>query len=152
VHGYLKVESFSGENDHFYRLKEVVLKKNKKEKSFRVESVTEKGERLLLKLDGIDTREEAKLYANYEVWVPRSQASTLEQDEYYAADIVGCNLYYSGREVGKIISICEGPQADLLEVGTADGRTRMVPFIDEYVGIVDTDRKTIELRTGWILE
>ncbi|HEB10246.1 MAG TPA: 16S rRNA processing protein RimM, partial [Spirochaetales bacterium] len=91
VKGNLRVKSFSGETNHFSRLKKVYIKKGDRFIPYRVKSVGGSHSSLLLKLENIDTREEALRLRGEVLWVDRSVASPLKQGEYYYADLSRCN-------------------------------------------------------------
>ena len=55
VKGDIKVSSYSGETGHFFRLKEVFLKKGAVQKHFDVERVQELNGDILLKLRTLDS-------------------------------------------------------------------------------------------------
>jgi 16S rRNA processing protein RimM len=48
--------------------------------------------------------------------------------------------------------VCEGGASELLEVELSDGRTVLVPFVEEYIGRVDLTAHTVELLVDWVLE
>lgn len=153
VRGYLKVRSFSGELEHFYGLKEIVLKKGESSRRFDVEAIRPNGDQLLMKLGGIDTPEEGKLFANWEIWVPRECGSSLQENEFYHADLNGCRLMLDGAAIGTVRSLIEGGGGDLLEVTLAEqGESKLIPFHAEFIGPIDIEKKEIELLKGWILD
>ncbi len=177
--GKVKVESTSGETQHFFMLTDVTLRKGEKEIRQRIESVENGTSYLLVKFKGIDTPEQAKAFMLWEIAVPRSMACPLRANEYYAEDLKGCTLlYYGGAqtetadlplEAGVVTGVLEGGNGDLLEVAVAESvntvdiradkkedaqkkRTALVPFKKEFIGAVDIEHGTIQLMHLWILE
>jgi 16S rRNA processing protein RimM len=152
VRGHLKVKSLSGETDHLLGLERVTLAKGEIERQFRVEDVTVSGPDVLMKLGGVDSPEEARKFSSWEVRVPREFAARIEEGDYYIADLVRCRIVKDGRTLGSVRSVCEGAQADLLEIEGEDGKLHLVPFMDRFVGTVDLERQEIELKAEWLLE
>lgn len=150
--GRLKVESYSGETAHFLTLAEAHVTKGAMERTFVVEQAEPFGRFVLLKLKGIDSPEEARRYSNCELHASRANAASLAEGEYYYADLCECAVVRNGRDLGRIRTVCEGGASDLLEVEVPSGRRYLVPFIDEFVGEVDLERRTVELRADWLLE
>lgn len=150
VKGFMKVFSTSGECKHFRELKSVTLEKDGNRKVFNVEGVKGAGNNLLMKLEGVDTPEEARKWSGFEIVVSRDAALPLEEGEFYISDIWGCAVYKDGVELGEVVSVIEGTQAELLEIKTRDGLF-LVPFLDEYIGAVDTGAGRIELKADWLL-
>lgn len=149
--GYMKVTVFSGDFDHFSTLSEITLQRQERSRQCVIQQVQENGNEVLVKIQGIDSPEDARVYNGWEIWVDRSMAAPLGEQEYYWADLHGCELVYDGSSVGEVVAMIEGPQADLFEVRKSDGTLCYVPFLDEYVGKVDVSAGRIELRVDWIL-
>ncbi len=145
VKGYLKVHSFSGFTEHFFKLKEIVLRKNKREKAFIVEKVKRSGNSVLFKLKDIDTPEEGKMYSGWEIWVDEAYGVPLGPEEYYIRDMIGCDVIFCNRSVGTVREVMDNNANDLLEVESVNG-SFIVPFMKEFIGAVDVEKGTIELK------
>jgi len=158
VKGFVKIISFSGENDHFYKLEEVILKNNRIQEKKRIEEVFLRENDLIIKFEGIHTPEEAKKYTNWEIWVPREKVCALGEGEYYLADLYGSTLI-STPEKGSIIYgkvksvVCDCGTVDLLEIEAGEDKTKvfLVPFLNKFIGKVDIANKTIELLEEWVI-
>ena len=146
VHGFVKVQSFSGEHEHFYRLRQVYLRKGGDFQACEVEEVRGRGERLEVKLRGVDSPEQAAGLRGVEIWVDRQDASPLGEGEYYLADLCRCRLYRGAEELGRVVSVCTAAPADLLEVEGAEGRRFLVPFSGRFLGEVDVEKGRISVR------
>ena len=161
VKGFVKIVNFSGEHDHFYKLEEVVLLNDRLREKKKIEKVLLHGNDLIIKFEGIHTPEEAKKYINWEMWAPRDKVCALGEGEYYLADLYECTLISSAEKgsivYGKVKSvICDSGTSDLLEIEsnkTENGKKKifLVPFINKFIGKVDTSNKTIELLEEWII-
>lgn len=159
VDGFVKVVSSSGEYDHFFDLKRVYivfskhkLSKNKfKDGWFDVENIRLIPAFALLKFKGIDAVEDAKCFVGGEVQVPKSEACALHDNEFYACDLCLCSLVFGGVSVGKIVNVVDAAGI-LLEVAKTDGKMCYVPFNDEFIGTVNVEDKSVELKKSWILE
>lgn len=151
VRGYLKVKSLSGETAHFFHMKKVNVRTDKKEKEYGVEDVKPYKDGVLLKLEGVDTPEKGKSLAGAEIWVEREAAAPCAEDEFYISDLHGARLIYKGKNIGRVVSVGESGLYDLLEVDTGSG-TRLVPFSERYIGTVDLENGTIELLDDEIFE
>ncbi len=151
VKGFMKVHSYSGEQDHLLKLKEVTLKKGHREKQFLVEQVRPCTGGVLLKLSGIDSPEDARSYNSWELWVDREQAAKLDEQEFYYADLFGMAVLCEGEEVAQVISVSAGGTSELLEL-EREGRRFFVPFIDQFIGEVSLEDRTIILKDRRLLE
>lgn len=153
VKGDLKVFSSSGDYDHYSNFKSVTLKKGNRSKSFTVQAVKGSGPGTLLKLEGIETPEEGKLYAGYDILVDEKLKSPCSDGEYYQSDLIGCDLMFDSKKLATVIGMVYGGPNDLLEVQRVDNDVVvLVPFRDEFIGKVKISNKQIELRVDWILD
>lgn len=148
----MKVLSYSGVFDHFETLSTVAARKGAVAKTLAVEATRWTGDQLLLKFKGVDTPEDAKLLADFELWVHRDQAAPLGAGEVYLADLIGCSLVFQGQTRGTVTGSLDGAAAVLLEVQKTGGGTCVVPFMEVYLGDIDLSGRTIELKVDWILE
>ena len=132
--GKFKVESTSGECEHFFDLDEVTLRKDTIEKTYKVESVEGNVNSLIMKCAGINSPEDAKKLSGSEILVPRNKACPLNEGEFYVEDLKQCKLVYLPNEkkpaklsglaentesaiiVGTITDVLEGGAGKLLEV------------------------------------
>jgi 16S rRNA processing protein RimM len=110
-----------------------------------------KGDRLLVKFEGVDSRDSAELIRGA-VFVSEDQRRSLGEGEYWPQDLVGCRvLTLAGDDVGEISDVVEGPAQDLISVDR-DGGTFLVPLVKEIVVEVDVDarRVTIDPPAGLV--
>lgn len=152
VDGRIRLISFSGENEHLLALTQATLKGGGRTIQIRIESSKEYGEGALLKIAGYDAPETVRSLTGMELWAPRDMAAALSEDEHYYADLVGCELLSEGQRVAMVIAVCDVGGSDLLEVEKTCGGSAYVPFRKEFIGLVDTTAKRIELIAPWILE
>ncbi len=140
VSGNMKVESASGEFEHFYSMKEVTLRNGKTgdSKLCKVESVSEGAGTLYLKLVGINSPEDVRKLNGWQIVVPRKYAKKLGKNEWYIEDLKKCALNFYpeqgndglavwtapavGRSVtvGTITDVIEGGSGNLLEILLAE--------------------------------
>ena len=155
VKGFVRLESASGETAHIEALASVFLRFGKEGREvfeYKIEETAGSPAAFLVKFEGVDTLEEAKALSGAEVLVPRDKACPLDEGEFYVGDLCQCALVCGGSAVGDIVNVMEGGGGPLLEVRLYGGETRLVPFRDAFVGDVDTEKKTVELRHSWILD
>ena len=82
VRGELKVESMSGETDHFRSLSTVTLVRGDRRHELAVEGVRVAHRTVLLKLEGVDSPEDAKRWRGWEIVAPRRHAAPIREGEY----------------------------------------------------------------------
>lgn len=160
VDGGIKVESCSGEYEHFFSLKKIyiVFQKNKltgkkhKDGWFAVEKVEKFFDFALFRLEGVHVLEDAKMFVGADIFVERENASSLLEGEFYAFDLCSCLVFFEGVALGKILDVVTGGNGELLEVKKNDSAVCYIPFNSEFVGEVDLEQKKVHLKNSWILE
>lgn len=120
---------------------------------FRVETVRPKGATTsLLKLRGVDTEQQARLFVNRPVQADADLLSKWikdDEDGMYADDFQGYTLLDAeGTEIGEITGVdLSSEDNPLFELTTKDGRMVLVPVANELIESYDPDTKTIVMDT-----
>ena len=180
VSGEFKVESTSGEYDHFYHMDEVSITDGTNSRLVKIESVKEGNNVLYMKLAGINSPEDAAKFNRWEIVVPREKAHKLQKDEWYIEDLKGSSVWYKDTAgdtapalddnsvVGTVTNVLEGGSGYLVEIKLSEScrllgddikfnrkgkvNTVYVPFKDEFIGKINIEEKTMQLMHLWILE
>ena len=151
VRGFQAVRTYSGDTDHLFRLAEVELRESRsgRLRSAAVDAVRRLGNKVVMRLRGVTTPEQARALSGWELWVPRSEASVLADGEYYAADLCGCAVSQGGHAIGTVTNVLVAGGGDMLEVTDATGTPFMVPFRELFVPVLDIAARRIELAEGF---
>ena len=132
-------------------------------------------DRPIVRLDGVDTREAADALRGTELLVPRSVAPALEEDEWWAEDLVGCRVVDGDRALGRVVRLVPLPSCEVLEVAPegegeggsgsfADGggsgaggsgehasaEAFLVPLVRDAVRRVDVGAKLIDVDIAFL--
>lgn len=100
------------------------------------------GEGFVVKLPGVDTPEDARLYANDDIAINRDQLPPPNSDEYYWCDLIGLAVKtLEGKNLGNIIEMRDTGANDIMIV--KGDKRHLVPFIDHVVQTVDFDQKAV---------
>jgi 16S rRNA processing protein RimM len=150
--GFVKARSLSGETEHLERLETAVLRRQDSEKTYHIEEIRALGGSLAIKFRGIETPEAARVLSGAELLAERDQAAPLDQGEYYVEDLRGMPVCNSqGVNLGEITDVLEGGNGQLIELRLSGGGIRLVPFINEFFGEVDPEKRRAVLLKEWIL-
>ncbi len=150
--GDVAVSSCSGETAHFLGLKEIDIVLGGKRWKIGIDCMEEGPRGLLVHFSGYNDPERLLSLAGAELVVPRANAAPLRENQYYAIDLLGCELRLEGKKIGTVLSLIEGGAYDFLETALDDGQTVCVPFLKEFLGAVDLEARSIELLKAWIVE
>ncbi|MDM5147377.1 ribosome maturation factor RimM [Candidatus Persebacteraceae bacterium Df01] len=117
-----------------------------------VESVRAHGKGLMIKISGVDDREQASLWCNADIAVHRADLPVPVDNEYYWCDLVGLTaLDDKGDKLGTVSGLMETGANDVLRIEHGDGEEILVPFVDVYVQKVDIEGGNILLdwKRNW---
>ncbi|WKC91059.1 ribosome maturation factor RimM [Borreliella carolinensis] len=148
VNGYAKVKSISNNFCDFINLKnnKVLLKKNNtSDIEVKVVDVNVRGNSLFLKFEGINTPEAVKPVIGFELWVDDSLASSLKEGEYYLGKLIGYSIVNSNKKLGEVVAFFEYLNNVFLEVKVGI-KFFFIPFLSIYIGDINAQEKTIELK------
>lgn len=143
VMGDVKVMPLTDDMMRFKKLKEVYLNGNK----VKIENVKFLKDKVVLKLEGINSMNEAEKYKFKRPYleVRRDEAIELPEDTYFIADLIGCVVKDTeGFEYGKI--------ADVIKTGANDvywvkgNKEILVPALKEFAPEVDVKNKLVIIR------
>ena len=118
----------------------------KGEKNLKVVSSRVHGNIVLIKLDGINTIEEAAQMRGKILYIDRNDAK-IEDDSYFYQDIIGCKVIDvdNGKEYGVISEISETGANDVWHID-AGTKELLIPVIDDVVKSIDIDKEVIQIR------
>lgn len=109
--------------------------------------------RPILRLDGCEDRDDAEALRGEELTVPRWVAPPLEEDEWWAEDLVGCSVHDAGRHVGVVRGLLALPSCEVLEVTREQGaRELLVPLVSDAVREVDVNARSIDIDLRFLGE
>jgi 16S rRNA processing protein RimM len=99
----------------------------------------------IVKLSGIDDRNEAELWRDRYCLLPMSEISPLEEGEVYLHELEGMRVdLATGETVGKVVAFYELPQGILLDVSREKKESVMIPY-DHVVTNVDREARVITI-------
>jgi 16S rRNA processing protein RimM len=121
----------------------VQLVRGKERREIVVVAVRTANESLLVRFEGIDSREQAAPLTGAEIWLPRAALPTLDEDEFYVEDLLGCTVVdLEGRVRGTVRATFWNGAQDVLTLEGPDGEL-FVPAVPEFIREVDLDVRRV---------
>ena len=93
IKGMIKVKSFSENINRFDKLETVILKNKQGLKEYKIEEVKYHKGMVLIKLESIETVEQAELLRESYLLVDREKEEPLDEGTYYIVDLIGLDVY-----------------------------------------------------------
>ena len=110
-----------------------------------VERRDHKGDFMLM-LDGIGDRTAAEALVGTQFVINAADRRTLDQDEWWIEDIVGCAAVdTNGVRIGEVSDVVVGASQDRLVVTMDAGGRAEIPLVDELVPEVDTTNRRVSI-------
>jgi len=103
------------------------------------------GKSIIMKFDGIETRELAEKLSGLDLMVHSEELPETAKDEYYIEDLKGCKVFCSKEEIGEVTDfLFQGLQGSLI-VKTIDHKEVLIPFVKRYIKSLDISAKQITI-------
>ncbi|HEY3417057.1 MAG TPA: ribosome maturation factor RimM, partial [Armatimonadota bacterium] len=147
LRGELRVYPHTDFPDRFLDLEEIGLREGGDAvRVVTVEYARVLGHKIVLKLDGIDTIDQAERLRGTHLVVPQSWARELGEDEYYHHQLIGLEVVTTdGESLGQISEIWRTGANDVYETPLA-----LVPATKDIIREIDLDhgRMVVDARPG----
>ena len=145
VRGEVRVRSWTDDPTSLRRYRPLLLPDGRE---VRVTALRpHKGDMLVARLAGIDSREAAAALTNLDLAVPRSALPPVEEDEFLLDDLVGLAASSAdGRAWGEVVAVHDFGAGEVLELKPGGGRTVMIPFSEAAVPEVDVEAGTLTVE------
>ncbi|KOF58143.1 MULTISPECIES: ribosome maturation factor RimM [Clostridium] len=143
VKGEVKVYPLTDDIKRFRKLREVYIDDEvKKIKWCKIQP-----DKVILKLDGIESMEEAFKLKNKYIRVPREQAAELKEGQYFIADIKGCSVFDENEEyLGKVYDVISTKNNDVYWVKRKDMEDLLIPVLKNIIVSIDINNSKIVIR------
>jgi 16S rRNA processing protein RimM len=111
-----------------------------------VEAVRSHQHWVLLKLAGIDNRDQAESLRGEWLQVPIDEAIPLEEDEYFLYQLVGLAVYdETGQQLGELVDVLETGANNVFVIRSPEGEL-LLPDIDEVIREIDLESGRVIVR------
>lgn len=148
VRGEVKVFPLTNDLKRFKKLSYVLIDN----KEYKIENCKFQTDRVILKLEGIESIDDVIKYKNKHLEIKREDAITLPEDEYYIADLIGCEVYdTSNKFLGTVYDVIETGSNDVYWVKSEEGEL-LIPAIGSVVDtiIIEDSKIIIKPVSEWM--
>lgn len=147
IKGELKVISDSDFVDYRFRVGATIyLKLGKNFKPFKVTSYRLIKGNPTIVINDLKDINLVNMYVGAKVFAPSNDIPPLEEGEYLVDDLVGLPcLDEEEKRIGKVSDCIFGSYQTILEITLLDGKTKLIPFVDEFILEVREDAIKVKL-------
>ncbi|MBR5229557.1 MAG: 16S rRNA processing protein RimM [Firmicutes bacterium] len=140
--GEVKVYSYTDRNERFEELESIWLEN----KVYNIENVRYQNKVVILKLEGINDRNQAEAQRNKKVYIEETDLQELPEDTYYVRDLIGMEVVTESGKLGTISDVIQNSAQDLYEVKTEEGKKVYIPVVKQFVIDVDMDSRIVKVE------
>ncbi|MEG1805554.1 MAG: ribosome maturation factor RimM [Clostridia bacterium] len=141
IKGEVKVKVYTNDLNRFLRYHSFVLNKVERQ----VEKIRVDGQFGYVKFVGINSMNDAETLRDFDVYVKKDAMPSLQDDEYYIADLMGSEVcFVGGKPFAKVIDVFTETR-NVVIVAKGE-KTYSFPLIKDVLVKVDTENSVIELR------
>jgi 16S rRNA processing protein RimM len=108
-------------------------------------------QRPILRLEGVEDRAGAELLRGMELTIDGGDAPRLEEGEWWAHELEGCEVFDGEQQVGVVTRLVELPSCEALEVTPrAGGEVLLVPMVKDAIRAVEPARRRVEVDLSFL--
>ena len=148
IKGEVRITLYAQDSTNLKEGKVLLLERAGKTAGFAIKRLRYQKDRPVVKLEGIEDRNAAEEIRGMEVSIYVSDLEELPEGEHYVRDLIGCRVIdiTEGREVGILKDVIQNTAQSILEVGTAEGKTVLIPAVDAFMRNIDEEAGVIEVE------
>lgn len=143
--GFLVVDSYSDFNERFYDLNKIFIEFFNNKKDFVVEEVHKKKGKLLLKIKGFNSSNDAKIFLGKKIFIDENDSVKLSKNTFFIHDIIGSGVFKNKIHLGSVEDVLILPANDVYVVSDDKNRKILIPAIKDYIKKIDPVKKRIDL-------
>lgn len=147
IRGEVKVFPTTDDPMRFKKLKHCVIPMRRENVNLEVQSVKFFKQYVILKFKEYDNINDIEQFVKKDLMVTRENAVKCEPGEYFICDLIGLTVITDeGVTLGKLTEVLETGANNVYEVTTDNGKTVLIPVIDQCILAHDLDNKTVTVH------
>lgn len=149
LNGEVKVFPLTDDIKAFENIKKIFID----DKETSILDVKFQSDKVILKIDGIDSIEQAMKYKNKYIEVKREDAEKLSKGSFFIADLIGCTVYdENGEDLGKIADVIQTKNNDVYWI--KEKKELLIPALKDIVVNINIEEKKVIIKpvSQWMSE
>lgn len=150
IKGWLKVFSYCRPKEQILEYTSWQLRTTVGEIDYQLEEGQVHGQSIIVKLYGVDTRNDAEQLRESEIWIATTELAKLSSGEYYWYQLTGLEVVtLQGLSLGVISRLIETGANDVLVVRkNTDSQEILIPYVPKEI-IIDVDLEQKKMTVDW---
>ena len=142
--GDLSLAVTPGFADSFSELDIVFIDVFGGKRKFIVQNLEISNRGAVVKFLNFDSAEDVDFLIGKKVYIT-SRNSADDKEKILLSDLIGFSIFYCKKFFGLVSNVERYPGNDVISIKKEDGSEVLLPFVDEYFGDIDINKKTLEL-------
>lgn len=115
--------------------------------SVKVTSLRPQKTDALIRLDDVNTIENAQLMRNAVLYIKRDDVE-IKEGKYFIQDLIDCKVVDldNGEEYGTIVDVTNTGASDIYNVKRENGELLLIPVIEEIVKEIDLEKAVVKIK------
>jgi 16S rRNA processing protein RimM len=80
------------------------------------------------------------------LYISEAELQELNEDEFYYHELYDCKVYHNDNLIGNVVDVVNYGASDILVIKTEKNQEIMIPFVDDFIKLVDSDNKIIDIN------
>ncbi len=141
--GELKIYHYSDYKERFEELANIYLENTR----YQITGIRYMKELVILKLEGIEDRNEAEKHKGKDVYIDKSDIRVLPEGTYHIFDLIGMRVVDNeGTAIGILNDVIRNSAQDLYEVEKENKNKFLIPAVEEFILKIDMESRTITVK------
>ncbi|UCG62215.1 MAG: 16S rRNA processing protein RimM [Candidatus Zixiibacteriota bacterium] len=138
----------------FLEMSEIFVRDRDQWDKIRLDSARVVSGRVVIKLEGIESPEEAARFTNREIGVRKEEIVKLPKGAFWIHDLVGCEVLeeHSGGVLGQITDVEKYPANDVYTIRLTDGKEMVIAAVKQFIKSVDIEARKVIIDRSGLLE
>lgn len=112
---------------------------------YTIETRRQKNELYLLKFEGLNTPEDARLLTNLEVFFAVKELPSLPAGQYYEHQLIGLEVWQGDEHLGRLENVLLTGANDVYLINTPAGKELLIPAIPQVIQKIDLANTRMEV-------
>lgn len=143
--GEVKVRPFTESKKRFENLSSILIDFKSELKKYDIEKVRYQNEIILLKLKSVDDIDVAEKLKGYYIKIPRNDAKETEENEFFIADLIGCEVYENDL-IGIVDDVFTAGASDVYVIKRKGKKDLLIPAIESVIKKIDVENRRIDVE------
>ncbi|MBM01909.1 MAG: 16S rRNA processing protein RimM [Chloroflexi bacterium] len=139
--GHLRFHQHSPELRTIFKVSKIYIES----KEFVIEEVRDDLNSPIIKLSGMNTKEDSSSLSNKKVHIAKNDLPDAPTGKFYQSDLINSEVINNGKIIGSLKEIIETGENNVYVISLQDGGEILVPNVPEFILKVDIANNIIEI-------